>query len=238
MRARRLRVSQVLRPRATLPEAVAAVVRERPEEVVEALAPLLLDERRKRIEEVLAVRTRAVLVVLDRVGDPHNSAAVIRTAEGFGLQEVHAIYPRRDLPLSRRVTQGCHKWLDVVSHREPGPCLEALARRGYALVAASERSAVSPRSLAGLERVALCMGNEHEGLSPPVREACVAEVGIAMVGFTGSLNVSVATAVLLEGLLEGRRRGLDPEEIPELRARYYALSVRNVLDVLERQGLR
>lgn len=217
---------------------VGDLVRERPEEVTGALAELLSERRKERIEEVLAARTRSVVVVLDHVSDPHNAAAVIRTAEGLGLLEVHAIEPTGELPLSRRVTQGCHKWLEVAVHRRAAPVVESLRERGYTLLAATERSAASPTDYGDRERVALCMGNEHDGLSDEVAAACEGEVGFPMSGFTRSLNVSVATALLLAGLLEGRPRGLDEAARSTLRARYYVLGVRGAKALLDRRGIR
>ena len=221
-----------------LHERLAELVRAEPERVVRLLAPVMSERRRRRIDRVLARRTRRVVVVLDRLRDPHNAAALLRTAEALGVQEVHVIDPLGSLRPSRRVTQGCHKWLDVAVHLEARACIEGLRGRGYRIVGASERAGRAPSELAAAGRVALCLGNEHAGLSEEVERACDERVGIPMVGFSQSLNVSVAGALLLRGLLEGRPRGLDPDEVGPLKARYYALSVRGALEVLEREEVQ
>src|SRR5262245_51531385 len=94
-----------------------------PAQVIDALAPLLSAERLARIDAVVDRRTRAVVVVLEAVDDPRNVAAVLRSADAFGIQEVHLI--ERDQPFlaSRRVTQGAERWLDLIHHRTATACV-------------------------------------------------------------------------------------------------------------------
>ena len=82
----------------------------------EAPAPetFLLDGRKERIDRVVSLRTRTLTVVLDRLEDTFNMAAVLRTCEGMGLQELHVIEnPEVPFHPNAKVTQGCDKWLDV-----------------------------------------------------------------------------------------------------------------------------
>lgn len=226
----------VVRAGPSLEPELLELIRGRPEAVVETLGPLILEERLERIEEVLRSRTRAVVVVLDHLKDPHNRAAILRTAEGMGVLEVHAITEDGRWPLSRRVTQGCHKWLDIHVYREAKLCAARLESRGYALLEATEKSKEPTSALSSQEQpLALCLGNEHEGLTEELREFCRGTVGIPMRGFTKSYNVSVAAALLLERILADRSRRLEELDTSRLRARYYALSVRSSLDVLRRE---
>jgi tRNA (guanosine-2'-O-)-methyltransferase len=65
---------------------------ERPAElVIEALSPVVTAERLQRISDVVRARTDDLVLVLDRISDPHNSSAVLRSADAFGLQTVHVI---------------------------------------------------------------------------------------------------------------------------------------------------
>lgn len=239
MRARRLPQHIIERPEPPLKPELAELVRRQPALVCQALAPLMAEGRIERIEQILSARTRSVVLVLDRLHDPHNGAAVLRTAEALGLMEVHAIMPGGRWDLSRRVTLGCHKWLDVVVHREADDCAGALIPRGYTLLAASEEvSDDSALDLPSEQPVAICMGNEQRGITEALRRHCQGVVGIPMFGFSRSLNVSVAAAILISRLVEGRGRVLENEDREQLRARYYALSVREPLEVLRRQGVR
>lgn len=238
MRARRIPTHLLERPALPLSAGLADLVRRAPDEVCEALGPLLIDQRRERIEAVIASRTRSLVLVLEHLDDPHNGAAILRTAEAMGLMEVHAIQSSGAWDLSRRVTQGCHKWLDVIVFQEVEDCAALLERRGYLLLAASEKVEPGHVSIPGEQPVALCLGNEHFGLTAELRRRCRGEVGVSMLGFTRSLNVSVAAAVLISRLMEGRPRGLAKDEQVRLRARYYAQSVRGALDVLRHQEIR
>jgi tRNA (guanosine-2'-O-)-methyltransferase len=78
---------------------------------------LLLDRRAERIDRVVAERLGTLTLVLEGVHDPHNLAAVLRTAEGLGLQEVHVVEAPIGFRPSAAITRGADKWLDVVRHR-------------------------------------------------------------------------------------------------------------------------
>ena len=60
-----------------------------PDLVIEALSPVVTAERLQRISDVVRARTDDLVLVLDRISDPHNSSAVLRSADAFGLQTVH-----------------------------------------------------------------------------------------------------------------------------------------------------
>src|SRR5688572_15461143 len=194
-------------------------------EIIRALEPLLTDERRARIDTVLSERTRAVVPVLDGLYDPHNVAAVLRSADAFGAQEVHIIEGEEPLLASQRVTQGADRWLDVVRHRDPRACVRGLKERGYAVYAAMMDGTLEPDALAAIPRVALVFGSEHTGVSDAVLEQCDGRYTIPMRGFSQSLNVSVAAALTLYSATRGRGGDLGDAERESLRARFMWLSV-------------
>src|SRR5687768_6741968 len=140
------------------------------QEIIRALEPLLTEQRRARIDAVLAERTRSVVPVLDGLYDPHNVAAVLRSADSFGTQEVHIIEGEEPLLASQRVTQGADKWLDVVRHRDPRACVRGLKDRGYSVFAAMMDGTTTPELIATMPRVALVFGAEKSGVSEAVQE--------------------------------------------------------------------
>src|SRR5688500_3016222 len=80
---------------------------------------LLVETRKERIDEVVALRTRTLVVVLDRLEDTFNMAAVLRSCEAMGIQEVHVIEnPDQPFRPNLKVTQGCDKWLDIIQHKD------------------------------------------------------------------------------------------------------------------------
>jgi len=197
------------------------------------LQDMLLDERRRRVEEVVAQRTRSLAVVLEDLEDPHNIAAVLRSCEAFGIQEVHAITRNYAFHPNPKITQGAEKWLDLSLYREPDRCLSLLEQRGY-LLAATHLSddAVSLFDLPVDRPIALVFGTEKVGVSPQMLERCHVRFKIPMLGFSQSFNISVAAAVCLSHLVFKRLEKLGKTgDLPEaeqaaLRDRFYALAIK------------
>jgi 23S rRNA (guanosine2251-2'-O)-methyltransferase len=153
----------------------------------------------------LAKREAPLLVCLDQVSDPQNLGAVARSAEGAGATAV--VLPAHG---SARVTPAvCRASAGAVEHF-PVAVVPNLARyladvKGndlWAYAADSEGSVpMWETDLAG--GVALVLGAEGKGVRPLVRRTCDAIVSIPLAGKVGSLNVSVAAALLM---YEARRQ--------------------------------
>ncbi|MFI5305705.1 MAG: TrmH family RNA methyltransferase [Polyangiales bacterium] len=196
-----------------------------PATVIEALGPLLEPERAARIDAVVAARTRSIIPVLEAVDDPRNVAAVLRSADAFGLQEVHLIEGEQPFLASRRVTQGAELWLDLVRYRSAEACVAALRERGFQVYVATMRGDLVPEDLHCIAKLAVVFGNEHAGTSRALHQLCDGSYAIPMHGFAQSLNVSVAAAITLHAARQGRPGDLSPEEQAELRARFLMHSV-------------
>jgi len=196
-------------------------------DVVEALAPLVTPARLARMNAVIARRTRSLVPVLEDLADPHNGAAVMRSADAFGCHEVHVVEDRHPFAVSHRVTRGTHRWLDLVKHRDIGACLGHLKTRGYRVYIAAMDGDVRPEQIADVERAAVVFGNEHKGVSDAVREAADGTYAIPMEGFVESLNVSVASAITLYVASRGRHGDLDEAAQMEIRARFLLHQVRD-----------
>jgi tRNA (guanosine-2'-O-)-methyltransferase len=194
----------------------------------------LLEERKTRVDAVVAGRTRSVVVVLDRLTDSFNQAAVLRTCEGMGIQEVHVVkHPEAGFQAHPGVTQGCDKWLDIALYETPRECAQALKARSYALWVSTlgEGSEALPE-LRFDGKVALVFGNEHAGVHPDMQALADRRFWIPMRGFTQSLNVSVAVATTVTQALFWRRRelgvtgDLTPEDAAQVRNRFYWSSLK------------
>jgi tRNA (guanosine-2'-O-)-methyltransferase len=191
------------------------VLRGEPDAETEDLSPafywsLLTPERRARIEAVVRARLRSVTVVLDRLLDPHNTAAILRTAEGLGLARAHIVAHEADDGIAhRRVTQDAHKWLEILPHRTGAEAAALLREEGFEVWAGH----LGPEAVVFPEipcdrPVALLFGNEHEGPSSETLRACTGSFRIPMAGFTQSFNVSVAAGIALQRTAERRRAHL------------------------------
>ncbi|HUB09383.1 MAG TPA: RNA methyltransferase [Myxococcales bacterium] len=191
---------------------------------------LLLERRIERIDRVVADRLASPVLVLGGVHDPHNLAAVLRTAEGLGLQEVHVVAGPKGFHPSQAVTQGADKWLDVIRHPGAAACAGALHDRGFRLFASLlDDRAVPLEALPADGKLALVFGNEHAGVGPELAALCDGVFRIPMYGFTQSFNVSVAAGIALHHVASASRaRGaaLPEGERSVLRERFYALAVK------------
>lgn len=143
-----------------------------------------------------------LVVLLDRVTDPHNVGAVLRSAEVFGARAV--IAPHRH---SAPETGALAKTASGALERQPylrvanlADAMERLRAMGYRLIGLDGEAALTlAEGLAGAagRPVALVLGAEGPGLRDKTRETCDAIVRIPFQGSFGSLNVSNAAAVAL-----------------------------------------
>lgn len=208
---------------------------ERPAElVIEALSPVVTPERVARIEEVVGNRTDNLVLVLDCIADPHNSSAVLRSADAFGVQSVHVIVGEHGFRASRGVSKGTHRWLDVVRYENAEACARRLKQDGYSIYVAVMGAETQPEDLHDRSRLAVVFGNEHRGVSPEMRSFADGTFSIPMRGFVESLNVSVAAAIAMQALARDGRPRLTAERQRDLRARFLMNSVQNANQVIEK----
>jgi tRNA (guanosine-2'-O-)-methyltransferase len=211
-----------------------------PAEICARLAPLILPERRARIDEAAAARLGGLRLCIENLHDPHNGAAVLRSAEAFGIQRIDVIETIEAFRFSSTVTQGCEKWLDVVRHKMTARALATLRGDGFAIYAAVPGAAATLEDLDFARPSVVMVGNEHDGLSAEAMATADVRFGIPMPGMTRSLNLSVAAALLIERASSRRRAALgragdlEEAEVLALRARFYAASVRGAELVLAR----
>lgn len=221
-----------------------AILRHGAAAAVEALGAVLAPERAARLDEAAAGRLAGVTVVLENLYDPHNGAAVLRSCEAMGLLHVHVIESSERFRVARKVSQGCDKWLEVHRYQDPAGCAAALRRRGFRLYAAVPGAALSIERIDPLVPAAFLLGNEHAGLSGGARALCDEEFSIPLYGLSQSLNLSVATAVVVHSQSARRRAALgragdlDEGALLELRARYYARDVRGAEEIVRRHAAR
>lgn len=151
------------------------------------------------------------VLVLDRVGNPHNLGAIVRSAAFFGVRHlVLEAGPEQARPSGAawRTARGGMSHVEIVVAEQGLVRLcQSLRRAGYVVLATSVRDA-EPIELSQPPRgkpVALVLGNEEHGLERAVLEAADRRVLIPGSGAVESLNVSAAAAVLLAWLAPGRR---------------------------------
>lgn len=208
------------------PELDAAIAAQGAEVVARRLAFALTPARRARIEAVLEARVGSLQVAIEATQDPHNAAAVIRTAEALGVGCVHVIAP--GARVSRRITRGSLYWADTCEHAD-WPAFAATVPGEMRVAGACVRAAAVELANVPVDRpLCLVFGSEQVGLSTSAREGCALHFRIPMVGMTESLNLSVAAGIALHMLITRRRAvlgsagDLSVQEKAERRARWYA----------------
>ena len=164
---------------------------------IAALEPLLQPRRLERMRQVLAQRTDRVVFAFERMVDPHNLSAVMRSLDAFAFQEVHLARQETQAALSHLISRGTDRWLSVQSHEDGPAMLAALKSRGYQVWASHLRQPGSV-ALADMDfsvPVALVFGNEHAGVEPETLALAHGVFHIPMRGMVESFNLSVAAAL-------------------------------------------
>lgn len=200
--------------------------------IIEVLEPLALERRSEKFRRVIEERIESVTVVMDAPHDPHNGAAILRSAEAFGVQTVHVVEREEPFLIARKVSKGTERWLDVIRHKNVEAARSRLARDAYTLVVAHPEGEFLPEELATMPRVAVIMGNEADGVCDELAAHAQHTVRVPMRGFVESLNVSVTTALLLSAITRHRPGDLTEERKTFLYARALQRSVPRSLAVL------
>ena len=163
----------------------------------------LTDQRKATFRKVLNGRTRHFTVVLEDIYQAHNASAVVRTCDIFGVQDIHAIENKYTNKVSRHVAKGSQKWLDINRYREDGNnseiCLKTLKEKGYQIIGTTPHNdSCLLQDFDITKKSAFVFGVEAEGISDYVKDQADGFLKIPMVGFTESLNISVAAAIILQ----------------------------------------
>jgi tRNA (guanosine-2'-O-)-methyltransferase len=225
MSTRTKALEDAFRPRPAA-ERELALARTNAREVIDALGPRLSEERRRRIDGVVANRTWRLQVALEGVHDPHNAAAVVRSADAYGVQRVHIVEHGVRFRASRKVTQGAHKWVDISVWRTSAQFVSAMREAGVRVLVAAMDGAIDLRGIDAARPTALVFGNEADGISTELAGLADGAFRIPMYGFVESFNVSVAAAISMSTLRADGGGDLPLEAAEELRARYYLRAVR------------
>jgi 23S rRNA (guanosine2251-2'-O)-methyltransferase len=152
------------------------------------------------LDELLDRATSApLLLILDGVQDPHNLGACLRTADAAGVTAV--IVPRDRAaglsPTVRKVASGAAETMPLIQVVNLARTLRWLKEREIWIVGTDDQAPQSLFKTSLTGPLALVLGAEGQGLRRLTRESCDALVSIPMLGVVESLNVSVATGILL-----------------------------------------
>jgi tRNA (guanosine-2'-O-)-methyltransferase len=201
---------------------------------LEFLENILTENRKERFLNVLKNRTRHFTVVVEDVFQMHNTSAVMRSCEVFGIQELNVIEQRFGKRIDKEIAMGAQKWVDINSFDSISGCLDNLQSLGYQIIATTphendcllEDFDISKPS-------ALFFGTERDGLSEEILKRADGFLKIPMVGFTESLNISVSAAIIIQNLTERLRNStiqwqLSEVEIIEKRMQWAKNTIKDI----------
>ncbi len=160
----------------------------------------MTEERTARLTAVLEKRQPGLTLILENVFDPHNIAAVMRTADAVGVQDLYILntkIPSHD-KWSAKTSSSAAKWLSVHQFDNTAACYEAVRKQVKKIYTTHlAKDAVDLYNMNLAEDVALVFGNEHSGVSEEAISLADGNFIIPQVGIIQSLNISVACAVTL-----------------------------------------
>lgn len=157
-------------------------------------------ERTEKILSVLQKRQENLTIVLENVFDPHNEAAVMRTCDSVGIQDIYIISNR--IPPKKKwgfkSGSSAKKWLTIHPFTNALDCFKEL-RNKYAKVLTTHLAsdAINVYNIDFTESIALVFGNERFGVSDESRALADGNFVIPQCGIIQSLNISVACAVTI-----------------------------------------
>lgn len=204
------------------------------------LENIISEERKTRFLDILKDRTNYITVAIEDVFQMHNTSAVIRSCDAFGIQTAHLIESKYSEPLDKNIAMGAQQWVTTPRYNTTTECIDTLRKDGYKIIA------TSPHTDSYLlddfkidDKIALFFGTEKSGLSQEVLDKADGYVKIPMVGFSESLNISVSAAILLQHLTTELKKTtknwqLTAEEILAIRLDWTKKSIKSIDDILER----
>lgn len=171
-------------------------------ELINYLTQFVSNNRKQRFDEVIKQRTNHLHIVLENVYQGHNASAVLRSAESFGIQNVHFIENNNSLKISDDVAMGSSNWIDIHRYKNyennTHQALTKLKKQGFKIIATTPHTnAFTIDKLPVDKKFALVFGTEIEGISQTVKKMADEFVKIPMFGFTESFNVSVCAALCM-----------------------------------------
>ena len=205
----------------------------------ELLSPLLTEDRRNKLLKSASERTDKVSLVLQNINDPHNASACLRSAEAFGLIDIHIIDPDHQFRRTS-VAKGSQKWLELRRWSSTKLWLESAKRQKIFLAGACADAKLELDDIPLDRPVALIFGNEHHGLDAEMKGAVDAQFSIPMAGLVESLNISVAAAVSMYVTTKRASQKwkqdyyLSPERLQALLDQWIFLNVREPEKTMEK----
>ncbi len=204
------------------------------------LEGFLTENRKEGFLRVLQNRTKHFTIAMEDVYQLHNTSAVMRSCEVFGIQELNVIEQKFGKRIDSEIAMGAQKWVDVFRFNSVQGCLDSMREKGYQIIATSPHNdSCLLHEFDITKPSALFFGTESEGLSEEVLQQADGFLKIPMVGDTESLNISVSAAIIIQDITNRLRQSnlnwkLSEDEMLEKRLDWARKSIKDI-EYIERK---
>lgn len=209
-------------------------------QLLEHLLSFLTDRRKNLFQEVISKRTRHFTVVTEDVYQLHNTSAVMRSCDVFGIQDLHVVEENLGKTIDREIAMGAQKWVDIHRHQSTNECIDTLKKKGYQIIATTpHNNSTELKDFDISKKSAFFFGKELDGLSDTVINAADGYLKIPMYGFTESLNISVSAAIILQSVVAKLKESkidweLSEKEKKEIILHWTKMTIKSVDQIVER----
>lgn len=206
------------------------------------LEGFLTENRKEGFLRVLQNRTKHFTIAMEDVYQLHNTSAVMRSCEVFGIQELNVIEQKFGKRIDTEIAMGAQKWVDVFRYNSVQSCMDEMRAKGYQIIATTPHDdSCFLHEFDITKPSALFFGTERDGLSEEVMQQADGFLKIPMVGYTESLNISVSAAIIIQDITNRLRQSklnwqLTEEEIWEKRLDWARKSIKDI-EFIERKYL-
>ena len=157
----------------------------------------MIQERFQRIKQVLLTRQTDLTVCLEHVHKPQNVSAILRTCDAVGIHEVNIVWNKHTY-FRKGTAMGTQKWLKHLQHESIAQAHQHFkSQHMQVLVTNLSDKSVDFRTVDYTRPTAIILGQEKYGASEEAIALADREIVIPMMGMVQSLNVSVASALIL-----------------------------------------
>ena len=204
------------------------------------LEGFITENRKEGFLRVLKYRTKHFTVAMEDVFQLHNTSAVMRSCEVFGIQELNVIEQKFGKSIDKEIAMGAEKWVDINRFSSIQDCITNLKGKGYQIIATTPHNdSCLLHEFDITKPSALFFGTERDGLSEEVMQQADGFLKISMVGYTESLNISVSAAIIIQDVTNRLRQSdinwqLSEEEVLEKRLDWTRKSIKDI-EFIERK---
>ena len=212
------------------------------QELLHYLEGFITENRKEGFLRVLKNRTKHFTIAMEDIFQLHNTSAVMRSCEVFGIQELNVIEQKFGKRIDTEIAMGAQKWVDVFRYNSVQSCMDEMRAKGYQIIATTPHDESCFLHEFDISKpAALFFGTERDGLSQEVLDQADGFLKIPMVGYTESLNISVSAAIIIQDITTRLRQSainwhLTEDEILEKRLDWTRKTIKDI-EFIERKYL-